>query len=492
MGNYLCGMAETNKSQPATSLVTERLTTQPPANPTISPNGTPINNIPTEVLSRIFELVVFDEYCRQRQDLSTGRPTYPNNLGEVCSGWHLIVSNTPILWSYIDLIASGARSSASFTRASRFLKLCPATPLFVRIRGHNGSSPEDTDRVVQWLTPVITRIYSLELSLCVPITDVILNLWFNRGLPGSIKELTLNRCRPRPSYITPSSSPVSDNHPLDLSSRRLTEFFGPLTALTLCGTFFPWNSRTFCGLTYLNLSEGRITEGGLVTILVNSPQLHTFLFGLELGADPYSIEISQRSAPLPNIQVLGISSNYYDEDFPRRVLRLFMPGARPLRFSLNAYDDQMQLLAEGNVFETFLQMSHITYLHLKQAARTNGRRNCLQVVNLLAKAPFLRELCLAGFSFLESGPQLEGNKLHQGLKELSLLACSIRQDTLEALVKVFSPQILKISCCQVLSNRDNRPVKNERLVDILSQITPVVEISGGKDQFYRLGSWQLS
>ena len=58
----------------------------------------PINRLPTETISHIFDLV-----CTQDQDHGRVHPRHAMRLAQVCGQWRSNVNSTPLLWSTIHI-----------------------------------------------------------------------------------------------------------------------------------------------------------------------------------------------------------------------------------------------------------------------------------------------------------------------------------------------------------------------------------------------------
>ena len=58
----------------------------------------PINQLPTETFSHIFDLI-----CTQDQDHGQVYPRHAMRLAQVCAKWRFNVNSTPLLWSTIHI-----------------------------------------------------------------------------------------------------------------------------------------------------------------------------------------------------------------------------------------------------------------------------------------------------------------------------------------------------------------------------------------------------
>ncbi|KAG8713212.1 hypothetical protein FRC11_012953, partial [Ceratobasidium sp. 423] len=69
---------------------------------------TPINSLPSEVLTHIFEMVVVSQPCILStcyDEASINRDhAYPDLLMQVCSRWRHIAESHPSLWEHIDFV----------------------------------------------------------------------------------------------------------------------------------------------------------------------------------------------------------------------------------------------------------------------------------------------------------------------------------------------------------------------------------------------------
>ncbi|CCO31079.1 hypothetical protein BN14_05113 [Rhizoctonia solani AG-1 IB] len=87
-----------------------------------SPIVVPVSRLPTEMLARIFQIVVddqpeLDDMLRDTLFVSLSLPKYPESLSHVCFGWRRVALTTPSLWTRIDLVMNHSLDRRSLARA---------------------------------------------------------------------------------------------------------------------------------------------------------------------------------------------------------------------------------------------------------------------------------------------------------------------------------------------------------------------------------------
>ncbi|KAG9125497.1 hypothetical protein FRC07_007349 [Ceratobasidium sp. 392] len=245
----------------------------------------PINLLPRELLSHIFELVVISEFwgvCLSNgqnvEDSTDDKSEVPKQhytLSRVCVYWQQVIASTPSLWSRINLAVSGRHRRTFYARAARIVPRTIKTPLTIRIHEPIPSKQSDINRLAKWLAIVAKRIYSLDVPAGITSTIVnsVLSSWLTNGTPGTVKELTLVVPPGFNNFIKATRGSNAVWWSYDLSPEKLEDFFRPIAMLRLTRLFPSWESHAYHGLTHLQLSGGRITEVQLAAIFSSSPQL---------------------------------------------------------------------------------------------------------------------------------------------------------------------------------------------------------------------------
>ncbi|KAG8744102.1 hypothetical protein FRC10_010783 [Ceratobasidium sp. 414] len=435
-----------------------------------SPKLVPVNLLPREILSHIFELVVIanlwgfhpvwdtddeDSDSDPELELELEPPHHPSRLSEVCKYWHQVVTGTPVLWSYIDLVVSEPHR-IFYTRASQFVERAVGVPLLVRIHDDLSPTPHDIERLVDWLAPVCSRIYSLDIALnpvSDQVIDAVLNCWFTHGASVSIKELGIWRGSHGPDqFITSDSNSESGSWRYSITPQHLADFFQSVTVLRLNGLFFHWGAPAYRELEHSSLEDGcSITEAQLVNILSNSPRLYTLTFGLAMT------EMTPRGVPftpvsLPNLGILNLRMMGSRELWS--ITRLIAPGTRPLRmalwfdpdFSLHDFDNDKEMQA-------FFRRSNVTTFYLCGAGSIDGD---VWLPMMIRSLPHLRMLYLDDCRYLGDGVSgsngLDISGVCLQLRVLCAKHSRFNLDGFELLLRARDIQVLRLWGCTFISN----------------------------------------
>ncbi|QRV84749.1 F-box-like domain protein [Ceratobasidium sp. AG-Ba] len=457
----------------------------------IPSSATHISKLPSEVLSDVLELVVVWEYRRFPRFFKDEPPRYPNYLSEVCVFWHQTVLDTPALWSYIDLVASGDKMTAFYARATHFLKLSCNAPLSIRVHGRDSLLPGNTERACRWLTPLINRICSLELLREAPpeVPDLVLKYWFEHGTPHVLKELLFQSQSMTPRTLKSYSSAESKQSVTGLAPQRMRELFQPIISLSLSGLFPHWDSQAYSGVAHLSLSNGFISEGQLATMLSNIPRLQTLSLDLEMKKTLLLSDTAQTLVQIPSLETLNLHTNVHNPDLLRTVLKLLVPGLRPLKVYFSIDDTQLEQILRDEEIDMFFQRSLINRLYI--TLRVPGKVTSRQILGLTSKTPHLRAIHLAAGSFSEQPYYREMNIKYPQLNELALSFCDVYQETFEPLLDALSPQTLRLSDCAFWSSTTQKHTERNRFVQKLARRVPTVVCHGPEDENYLIDPLDL-
>ncbi|KAG8759912.1 hypothetical protein FRC12_009668 [Ceratobasidium sp. 428] len=216
----------------------------------------PINVLPPEVMSRIFEIVVSSSACTDDKIYLMTTSLFGHSyrfhplasIPSVCTRWRQLAIGTPSLWSHVDIQHYlKAKSDKNVLPRTRFwLERARGAPLSL----HIGTLYQDSgngQELLSLLNPHIANISSLELS----------------GYSGT--------------YFWPILKLYARVCPL-----------GSLARLALCGikglddltaSPFTWPTNALHGLTSLHIGDLSPTNcpsvDQLVNMFTNSPALHT-------------------------------------------------------------------------------------------------------------------------------------------------------------------------------------------------------------------------
>ncbi|KAG8707510.1 hypothetical protein FRC08_000449 [Ceratobasidium sp. 394] len=401
---------------------------------------------------------------------------YPNTLSEVCKSWHRLITGTPALWSYIDLVVSGSHKKMVYPRASLFVERATSTPLFIRIHEPCPASPDDNQQLVRWLSPVAGQLYSLDFSNAHRTTRVahsVLGCWLKHGAPGTFKEITvwdITRTPTASPFIEPNLGGAPAEWKLDVSAQRLEEFFEPITRLHLRYVFPHWDSRAYSGLTHLNLWGDSITEVQLRRILCNSPPLETLYLALQV-TDTEPRTASCVPVHLPCLEALSL--NALGASQVSSILRLIAPGPRPLKPAfLLAGNRQDGDFTEMSEIRAFSRRSIITTLYLGSPSNNNNIQSGW-LFRTLKIFPHLRRLGLEYYRYLGELPlpEPEGNEVSSEcpeLRESCMFGCALDLDGFKRLIRTHFVQVLRTCRCRVFSGATELDLPEGELQGALS------------------------
>ncbi|KAG8782529.1 hypothetical protein FRC12_020696 [Ceratobasidium sp. 428] len=97
----------------------------------ISQNIVPINRLPAEVLSRVFECATSQQYCIDPTNFDL-RLSPLAVLPSVCASWRQVALDTPPLWTHLDL--SGENSLYTVNRVALWLQRARHAPLHLHFK----------------------------------------------------------------------------------------------------------------------------------------------------------------------------------------------------------------------------------------------------------------------------------------------------------------------------------------------------------------------
>lgn len=437
---------------------------------------TPINMLPHDILSYIFQLVHNAQPDYLDKDSRPFSPAYPETLTYVCSHWRRIAIETRRLWSHIHI----SDSHCTYSNHARLLaraKLClaRADPSPVDIRMLGGSHGCYDSGLNEVFASVATRIRSFDLSAgsFMPCISVLQN-WLTNCKPGTLNKLVLKRstCNGTDDRIEASEAPISSTSLLlEMPHEYLEERLRPVKVLQLTGVYFHWESQAYHGLVDLRLFPVRdgenlsISHSRLKEILTASPRLRELHFGLQItDVLPHD---SHAPVNLDDLEVVNMCSMRGGHYGP--LLQLLAPGPKPLQLSMNCRLTSLSSFP-GNEAVEFCARANLAKLHIESFdTEDTGRRQPLVLLELLRHVPSLRALSLRCFylGYTQPGvqPQDGGLSSHvDGTENRSHLStqldvvhlrdCTIDLDCLRRVIQAIPVQKLKYKGCRFYSMVD--------------------------------------
>ncbi|CAE7195465.1 unnamed protein product [Rhizoctonia solani] len=331
----------------------------------------PISNLPAEILTCIFKLAASGQPCLVQRGYS-GKisnikyPLYPDSLAHVCSFWRRVATNTPNLWTHIDVALDHSLNPGLFARAKVYATRAGQLPLEIHISdpgserekarasairegklkpGQPGYDPSHVWHDLhdfQFLASDSVNIKTLEMDLNVhnryrETYYTMLEYFFDRCKPGVLTKY-IARCSPwvYSPFIEPAETPHSDDGALlAVPIRQLDELWLGISSIRINGLFPHWGSKIYHKLVELYIDEGvpNINESELVNILRASPKLQ--VFHIQVALDELVEDESITRVHLEDLRELSlmIRDDPEAESIPN-ILRWITTGSKPLQLSL--------------------------------------------------------------------------------------------------------------------------------------------------------------
>ncbi|KAG9119481.1 hypothetical protein FRC07_005482 [Ceratobasidium sp. 392] len=382
----------------------------------VSTSRAPINKLPSEILGRIFSILVASSPCHPSKDQ---RDTLLDIL-LVCARWHQVAMNNQVLWSHIDIASSSWTASSGFNRTQLWLDRSRGASTHIHLSKSYLWTLEDTiPNIISILQPYATLTSSLVISDgSGDLVRALLALYFNNHEPSSLRTLALSNV------------------------------WMPYHDLT-----FPWPTYPLQSLAALELCDLQkfaipaLDE--IVTMLSNCPRLHTLrlvcIRHLRIRTDQPQ---SHGVIFLPNLKLLELKS-VLGEGLPA-LLKMLRPGESELdvRLGIGAIGEHpvsfgmQSLLARSNVVslnvsnirvESEAQLrtffSCVPHLRALQISILSSSVDILPILKILtsdnaAVLPGLQSLCFSGKEIcLEVMNQIKNLVSGRRLRNLVFLSC---------------------------------------------------------------------
>ncbi|KAG8769485.1 hypothetical protein FRC12_004938 [Ceratobasidium sp. 428] len=230
----------------------------------ISPLLVPMNQLPPEILGRIFTLAL--SVSPNRPGHSDSEPDTLRSISLVCTRWHDVALKVPALWSHLEISPiypiHSSNTARIFDRMKLWLNRTCGAPFHVYVTGDLRSGEADEQLAFAEQLGTILQPYSPSLgSLTIHNSDGyylikrLLLLYSTHGIPGSLKNLSL-------SNIMANDRTGTLNWPV-----RLLQGLAELHLESLGGLIIP-------------------SSDVIAAMLSSSPALHTLrLYNLRISSD---------------------------------------------------------------------------------------------------------------------------------------------------------------------------------------------------------------
>ncbi|CAE6502764.1 unnamed protein product [Rhizoctonia solani] len=359
----------------------------------------PIHGLPSEILSRIFSLVLGDNCINHPEEFSLYYSSSPR-LMSVCKYWHQVVTHSSALWTRIDLtVYDGCATTAPrMDLAKLYVERAAQMTLEVHIiELGDGGSPKHTASLVPFLTSIAHRVSSFLLNSNTPILyRSALAALFNNCTPGTLTTLDMRIRQGARTYalildqiIDWRLKPSGDTRATtaDTPEERFEQIFQGVNILRL-GCIYPtrrWASGVYHGLVELRCQWGpsiRVTESQFVEILRQSPRLRILECSSRLDLSPLEGGAPINSIPLNDLEAV----NFGDSDRNvENIVRWLAPGSKPLQIFLRTFKPGPHLRA-------FISRSNITRLYCKYPSKED-------LMNIVHRLPHLQSLALGNLEW---------------------------------------------------------------------------------------------
>jgi hypothetical protein len=448
---------------------------------------TPINALPSEILVSIFSMAS-DDCLRNCFSLvySASVPKTPA-LASVCTLWRELYQNFHTTSSHLDLIVSGSSSDACYHYADVLASRSFDRPIHLNIREcefkqTNIPSTAEISRLVGFLTPLMPRVYALEIKFRTGsqlLIDSIVACWVKHG--------SSNMARIFKVWSSESASALQLGAFTELgpdervSSDDFEEFFRPVRTLVLDDCYVPWISDIYKGLEKLclgMLSERDQTQSDIAGVLDACPRLRW------LVVDDLKI-LEQESTPDPvhlnHLEFLSISQHKVTASL-KFILPLLITGSNSATVTIRLCKNP-DFVSEARSFFT---RSAVARLFVYGSDRYE-----YSLVSLLCPAPDLQELVIRDCAFrpYTSQEMLPGDEATKNmdlwplLHTVYLIGCTLDRDFLREFITLHPVRKLWFYRCYLMEEEERRHMTSQEtneLKEFLSR--DGVEVKYFKDE----------
>lgn len=457
----------------------------------------PINSLPSEILLRIFQLVVGERPCSIKlyRAKRISLPKYSEILSRVCTRWRHIAMGSPTLWSHIDFVPFSSRGQGFEARAEACVARAGDALLDIHIYDREVDEDFNMNKMLNLLTTAAPRIRSLEFFISAASEGPdrsLIGCCFGNCIPGTFTELAISdRSSTTIAFIRAADDPGAVNDLwLNVPLGNLEDLLLPVTVLRLDGIYLPWTYQVYQGLVELRLtctrkSAAEISEEDLVTILLLSPGLRILYFGLILKT-PRSGDFPMSPVRLDDLEALSWTSIRHHQ--LGTFLRLLSPGSKSLRLSFEPHVVRNQVEC-GDEIKDFFTRSNVVELYI-----TNIAHGTYQMIGqLIEPIPNLRVLVINGAPFYPHHFKFTGNVYNRSaipacapLDMLYVTRARVELNKLEPFLRQYPANSLTFWDC-VVSDGGNLQSGRE-IQTAFSRVCPAVRCIS-KDEPNPVKSW---
>ncbi|QRV92919.1 F-box-like protein [Ceratobasidium sp. AG-Ba] len=357
------------------------------------PNLVAFNRFPQEIKSFIFELACAS--CEQNNHTRLNEPDQacasPLVLAAVCSAWRLLATNTPYIWSNIDVVIGGW---SGYEASQLWVERSQGGPLFLTISEHSKTTAntdltqDRVNEICRFLRPFMSQTRSLKLKLgfyAHRLNGTIMRCWGSRNVSTAGNELHVIEVRGQ-GRMSPSLGLLAQTSNPNNSLQHVT-------SLTLRGCRFPMEAITMpeklAELHLEDIDRNRGFDSQHLAALSRCPNLRSLAYiNCHMRITHHDILVT-----LKKLQTLRLESSKTSDEL-RHVLEMLNIESDGLVMSLTLSDDARFT----STAHSFFGRTNVKRLY----ARNAGDHASLK--SLLCSIPSLKELtvdlsCICGEAF---------------------------------------------------------------------------------------------
>ncbi|KAF8600337.1 hypothetical protein BDV93DRAFT_525480 [Ceratobasidium sp. AG-I] len=347
-----------------------------------------INNLPPEILSRIFVTIVDASlYARSIGDDNYGSSEYPTLISSVCAYWRRVSISIPRLWHYIDLMPKNVRPR-NYGHVQLWLERSQNLPLQLRV-GKGGERAEERegrsgmgalnsprrmdDQLASVLLSSAPRLHSFTLKFSYPDFAAEILAWLLTTGQHSVRELALRQSR----WLTTRRSQL-------LPQTKWNQLLEPLHVLHLERIDIALNNIPCRNLVELQLiNPHAFSLAQFIQLLESNPGLRTIMLDGSF-ATPRSSPTT-RPINLPSLRSVHLATG---QDFIISLFKLLVPGPHELDLQLRYHKEPARVM---ETMIPFFQRANVKSLYLEAEEAT--------LLPILTALPHLQSLGLSTFNF---------------------------------------------------------------------------------------------
>ncbi|KAG9128116.1 hypothetical protein FRC07_004732 [Ceratobasidium sp. 392] len=355
----------------------------------------PFNRLPTEIIAHTLSLIETDCIVKYRLNLDRleHRPFRLANLFAVSKWMRSVITNTPSLWTHVDLALGLSREATYMSHARACLKYSEQQSLHVHIADSEGKlKAHQGVSVINLLAPHAHRIASVGFHVTQRLAGEMVLGIFSGTASYRARELCLNDCKSK------STTPGPPCYYDGLFDGRLDGLLQDLQVVKIRGPSPPLQSVAFRGLIVLKLlvyetASPRPTLLQFRNVLAGCPELRVLT--LAFPEIRLSTETPVEPVYLPKLELLDL--RHLDTNPLLSLLSFITSGSSTLALSIWA--DPFMAEDDVAILHHFIDQSNITRLLLESPCYPGDVSSPPALLG--REFPTVRELALCDYDLEE-------------------------------------------------------------------------------------------